>query len=237
MVVVLGKYTTIVWRIVMALLIDGYNLLHVSGVFGSDVGPATFQRARTALLNFLAAALEPEEIRQTTIVFDAREAPPGLPDTVRHQGIEVRYARGYDEADELLEELIAAHDAARDLTVVSSDHRVQRAARRRRAEAVDSDIWWNELSQRRGGAGQGAVSLLKPDAPLSPQEVQHWLDEFGDIEIEEERPAPPGNKTKPSSSSASSSSTAWKGDRLDDEEIGNPFPPGYGEDLLEENDE
>jgi len=39
----------------MALLIDGYNLLHV---FGTGRGPGGFQRSREALIGFLAASID-----------------------------------------------------------------------------------------------------------------------------------------------------------------------------------
>ena len=129
----------------MPLLIDGYNLLHVSGVFGTGTALTELHRSREALLAFLAAALAPAERAQTTIVFDAASAPPGLPQSFLHDGVRVEFAREPGNADAMLEKLIAAHDAPRKLIVVSGDHRVQRAARRRRAQAIDSDRWWAEL--------------------------------------------------------------------------------------------
>jgi predicted RNA-binding protein with PIN domain len=108
----------------VALIIDGYNLLHVTGLFGR--GKASLEASRQALLGFLAAAVEPAELAATIVIFDAAAAPPGLPDRYVIHGIDVRFARGYESADALLEELIAAHPTPRKLTVVSSDHRVQR---------------------------------------------------------------------------------------------------------------
>jgi hypothetical protein len=46
----------------------------------------------------------------------------------------------------LLEELIAAEADPRNLLVVSSDHRVQRAARQRGAGYVDSEMWHAQLA-------------------------------------------------------------------------------------------
>ena len=132
----------------MSLLIDGYNLLHVTG-FGGGGGPKSFQRSREALLSFLVESLPEEERSLTTIVFDAAEAPPGLPRTMKHKGITVRYASEYADADALIEELIREETAPRSLLVVSSDHRIQRAARRRRAAYIDSDRWYVESCQRR----------------------------------------------------------------------------------------
>ena len=88
----------------MPLIIDGYNLLHATDIFGAE--PGNFQQSREALLAFLGAALEVKERRETVIVFDAAQAPPGLPGTVTYEQIIVRYARNYPDADALIEELI-----------------------------------------------------------------------------------------------------------------------------------
>lgn len=163
----------------MGLIIDGYNLLNVTGIFGAGGGPRSFERSRLALLDFLADRLEPEERATTTIVFDAQEAPPGLPATCQHRGLLVRFASRREEADDLIEELILADTSPRKLTVVSSDHRVQRAARRRRARAVDSEVWFPELLRRRGADSPTETEAdVKPEAPLSPAEVAAWVKRF-----------------------------------------------------------
>lgn len=201
----------------MALLIDGYNLLHVTGIVGARGGPRGFERSRQALLRFLAASIPPDELRDATIVFDAAEAPPGLPKSLVHDGITVLFAHGYPDADTMLEELIAKHHAPRSLTVVSSDHRIQRAARRRRAKPVDSQRWYGELlAARRGGREGQKIAPQKLEGVLDPAEVAYWLEQFAD---------PPDELD--SNSSAGQSSTS-------DDHV-NPFPPGYGEDLLGES--
>src|SRR5262245_25812417 len=115
----------------MALLIDGYNLLHVTDIVGTPSPSETALHAsRRALLNFLAAALDAKSRSETTIVFDAAGAPPGLPQTITHDGMTAHFARRFADADEMLEQIIEEHPAPRTLVVVSGDHRVQRAARR-----------------------------------------------------------------------------------------------------------
>ncbi|MEM9354178.1 MAG: NYN domain-containing protein [Planctomycetota bacterium] len=200
----------------MGLLIDGYNLLHVTGLIGSGPAAGSLQQSREALLHFLAESIDEAERPRTTIVFDAAEAPPGLPRVVRHDGIIVRYASDYPDADTLLEELIAADDSPRKLLVVSSDHRVQRAARRRRARFEDSDVWYRQLWQRRHESSRSAGSALpeKPVGPLSPAEVRKWMAAFSTPEAgEPERPETPAPRQKKS-------------------DLGGIFPPGYGDDLL-----
>jgi hypothetical protein len=201
----------------MALIIDGYNLLHATGIVGRGLGPGGLERARAALLNFLAASVDPRELPRTVVVFDAREAPSGRPRIVEHKGLTVRFASGHESADALIEELVRGDSSPRRLTVVSSDHRVQRAARRRKATAVDSDRWFAELAQARRERSRAAASgpAARPgDLPLDPAQVEYWLAQFGGgAGPATDKPPGEGDETP-----------------LDD-----PFPPGYAEGLTEDD--
>jgi predicted RNA-binding protein with PIN domain len=187
----------------MALLIDGYNLLHVTDIFG-PAGPGTdLHRTRLALLNFLVAAISKRERKQTTIVFDASGAPPGLPRLLSHHGMSIHFAPRNSDADELIEDLLQQHRAPKSLVVVSSDHRVQRAARSRGATFVDSAQWYAE---RRAAlkSSRTETATAKPGTPLSADELTYWMGQFGEL------PA--------------------------DDESASAFPPGYGDDVREEED-
>jgi predicted RNA-binding protein with PIN domain len=204
----------------MALLIDGYNLLHVTGITGGG-GKDSWRRSREALLNLLAAVLPERELPTATVVFDAASAPPGLPRRLNHRGITVLFAAEYDDADALLEELIQAESAPRSLVVVSSDHRVQRAARRRRATCCDSDLWYRQLWRQRVQviASDQTGQSEKPAIPLSPEEIDLWVAKFS-----------PG----PSSTTQESTTT------IDDHQslpLANPFPEGYALDVFDEPDD
>jgi predicted RNA-binding protein with PIN domain len=222
----------------MALLVDGYNLLNAVGIVARGIGPGTLERARLALLNFLAESLDEAEVAQTTVVFDAADAPRGLPRLVEHRGLTVRFAAGYEDADALIEELIRAESAPRRLTVVSSDHRVQRAARRRKAKAVDSQLWYAEtVRRRRGRQGSKETAPAKPGVPLLEEEVAQWIRQFGgEAELQklvrEEQADQRSPVEEPSAKPNAAEDTA--SDKPSGEQaaqIGNPFPPGYGEDL------
>lgn len=179
----------------MSLIIDGYNVLCETGIGGLGRGPRSLERSRLALLNFLAQRLDPAEAARTTVVFDAAGAPPGLPTTLTHRGINVRFAKGYADADSLIEELIGADSVPRQLTVVSSDHRLQRAARRRKAHAVDSSAWYDELAARRREAPLAEAPLAKPRETPSADELEYWLGCFEDAADEvtdAEQIFPPG---------------------------------------------
>ena len=130
------------------LIIDGYNLMHAVGLARRTYAPGQLQRCRTQLLRLLASHLAGPERERTTIVFDAGEAPPDLPREMTAAGMRVCFASPGKEADDTIEELIAAHSSPRQIRLVSSDHRLQRSARRRRGEFVDSEDFASELESR-----------------------------------------------------------------------------------------
>lgn len=222
----------------MHLLIDGYNLLFVAGIPGRGFGIKALERSRLGLLRFLVETLNAAERAQTTVVFDAKEAPPGLPRVMEYHGITVRFAAKYDSADALLAELIQADPAPRQLTVVSSDHEVQRAAKRRRARAVNSDAWHDEVVARRHHREHPSPPApLKPIGPVMEDDVARWLEQFGGEQLVEEilreeqgqqpPPEPKTGRAEPSEKPAPEQPDDKAG--LPDDY--NPFPPGYGEDL------
>jgi predicted RNA-binding protein with PIN domain len=180
----------------MALLIDGYNLLNVTGIFGHD-GPGTaLHRTRLAFLNFLASSIDDRQRKQTTVVFDAAGAPPGLPQSITHEGMTVHFARRHSNADEMIEELLEQWSSPRSLVVVSSDHRVQRAARQRGATFVDSEKWYAEIVAARRQRDITAEDVAaKPSGKPTPDELAYWLGQFGETPNagpDFESPFPPG---------------------------------------------
>lgn len=203
----------------MSLIIDGYNLLHVTGFVGDGSG-RSLQRCRELLLNFLTVSLDEPQRVQTTIVFDAADAPSGLPRLVKHQGITVRYAAEYSDADALIEKLIRENDAPRSLLVVSSDHRIQRAARRRRASWVDSDRWYSDIWKERLAKQRTAEGTLfeKPVMEMTADEIDYWVARFTSADTAT------GEEGEPSPTDVADGSTL---DPL------NPFPPRFGEDLTQ----
>ncbi|TVQ80001.1 MAG: hypothetical protein EA380_03745, partial [Phycisphaeraceae bacterium] len=80
------------------------------------------------------------------------------------------------EADALIEHIIERSSAPARLIVVSSDRRIQRAARRRRATALSSERFLALVVSNRGSDGQ--ERSIRPNQ-LSGDEVHHWLAEFG----------------------------------------------------------
>ncbi len=172
----------------MRLLIDGYNLMFEStSIEQSADGRGALRAARGRLLHLLVDLIDEAMRDQTMIVFDAKKAPPGLPDQYAYYGIRIVFARDWDSADELIQNEIRLHSAPKTLTVVSSDHAIHRGALARGAKVIDSDQWLDrELENRARLARQGPNSpealadfdFESKNQELSDDEKKRWLMEF-----------------------------------------------------------
>jgi predicted RNA-binding protein with PIN domain len=162
-------------------LIDGYNLLHALGILKGRVGPFGLQKARLALLGLLHSTYR-EDSPAVTVVFDAANAPPDTPEQDDYEGIRIRWARGGDSADDLIESLIRGSSAPKRLTVISDDHRIQQAARRRDCEVLPCAEYLDWLERhRRERRRPTTPEATKPDQ-ITEDESRYWLDQFADID-------------------------------------------------------
>ena len=171
----------------MHTLIDGYNLMFTLGLLEKRFRPDGFRKARNRFLSNLAAALGAVAAYQTTVVFDAREAPGHLPRETSHEGMTVVFADEEEGADARIEELIAAHSAPKALTVVSTDRRIRQAATRRRARAVTSEDFLQNLESFGGKLPSPPPPTAEDQARhngLSPDEAAGWLETFHDVIID-----------------------------------------------------
>jgi predicted RNA-binding protein with PIN domain len=148
------------------------------------------ERARHRLLGMICEKLSPAEQLRCTVVFDAREAASHISREQKHHEVRVLFSPPEFEADDLIEQLIAQHPAPKQLVVVSGDHRLHKAARRRQAHPVDSDPFWERLQQR----PDARTSLIaetppQPHPAVKPTATSSataaWLREFGNISVEE----------------------------------------------------
>lgn len=162
-------------------------MIHAIGLLPAEARrskypPGKLEEARDGLLRLLVKGLSAEAAHQTTVVFDALEPPEFLPDSYRHAGMRILFARDYRDADELIIELILKQARSAPLTVVSSDHRIQAAARRRKASVHDSDRWYFgdmpvELSASPGSDTKPCSPMSKDEKKnhnLSPEEQAYW---------------------------------------------------------------
>ncbi|MCR9294849.1 MAG: NYN domain-containing protein [bacterium] len=170
-------------------LIDGYNLLFQSNWVGKGRGPDWLERARQRMLVDLARHIPSQELASVRVVFDAggkpRLAEATESELTLESGLRVSFASDHAEADDLMEELIQSHPHPKSLTVVSSDHRLRRKAKARRAQTLTSDQFLDALSD----SSQDFFQRIDPpessevvDDPksglLSDEEVGYWLRQF-----------------------------------------------------------
>jgi hypothetical protein len=160
-------------------LIDGYNLAYKMDLLTAAArAPQQLERARVGLLAQVRSGLTVDAA--ATVVFDAREAPPGLPPRQDTDGIAVLFAQG-QSADDLIEDLVRREPAPQQLTVVSDDRRVRDAGRRRGCPVLGCLDFLEMLT--RPGRPPSAIPgpAAKPVRPAG-EDASYWLEQFGHID-------------------------------------------------------
>jgi hypothetical protein len=158
----------------MPYLFDGYNLYHTLTKVSAELSQKTPQ----FMVELITCDMH--QLRDTaTVIFDGK-AQRGQHWTDDQAGlVQVLYSGPQSDADTQLEVKIQDNTAPRRLVVVSSDRRVRRAARRRRAKSVTSPDYLASLFQRLN---------RPPPAPREPREKRtgvpdgqlgQWLELFG----------------------------------------------------------
>lgn len=153
-------------------IIDGYNLMYAAGYARERYGPGEFEKLRHRFLVMVGNALSSEERQRTTIVFDAAQAPPTAAASTSVKGMRVIFAVDADDADAAIERLIARHSAPRQIVVVSSDRRLQKAARRRRGRFLSSEEFLRQLQT------PPDTAQTESGKPAVPSETDYWEEQF-----------------------------------------------------------
>lgn len=174
------------------LLIDGYNLLHAAGWGQSEYRPGDLLRCRLKLMRHLLSRLSAAEVQKTTIIFDARDPPPDRPARAIVSGLTVLFANPGGDADVAIKNWLATHSSPRQVTLVSSDRELQRAARQCGARFSGSDDFLVDLDRRRGPRraahekkSPSRTDDSKPSPRVTASETAHWLKVFGDVPVVE----------------------------------------------------
>lgn len=153
----------------MPLIIDGHNLIPKIPGLSLQALDDEMQ-----LVEMLSAYCR-QSRRQVEVFFD--NAPPGMPRARNYGSVTARFVRAGVPADQAIrEKLTRLGKAARNWTVVSSDHQVQAAARGVRATVVSADAFAQELLQTLEASPPEPGGF---DEKLSPEEVEEWLNLFG----------------------------------------------------------
>ncbi len=154
------------------IIIDGNNLLH-SIVKLSDEAESINDVQLCWIISRYLRAIR----KQGEIIFDGT-GPRDKSQFDNIANLEVLFAGLGSDADTVIENKIKASSAPKRLSIVSSDRRLRDAARARRATAVKSEIFWDNLQKQL----KRKKPVKEPEAKrvgLSESETKQWLEFFG----------------------------------------------------------
>lgn len=207
----------------METIVDGYNLIFAWGWLTNSGQPLALKQSRRRLIRELGRRIPIDSRGAVTIVFDAKLTPAtesGSDPLVN--GFRVIFAHQHDEADSLIEEMIGRHANPKSLVVVSSDNRLKIAATRRKAIAMDSADWLDQIHVSQTQTTETSVGLSAKELAMHELAATDWLKEF---QLDDWQPlSDPSLSDSPVMDRTAADPDGMKFD--------NPFPPGYGEDLL-----
>ena len=153
-------------------IIDGHNLLHTIYKLEGDSGATSDVGLCRILGRYFKLTGEKGEM-----VFDGT-GPPDKSGFDNISNLEVFFAGLRSDADTVIEDKISANTAPKRLTIVSSDRRLRKAARTRKATSMKSDVFWNDV-QKQLSRKRPAKEPTEKRQGLSEGETEQWLELFG----------------------------------------------------------
>ncbi len=172
----------------MPLIIDGYNLLHsihktnedsetTSGSRRAETTPQVSDAISDIQLCRIVDIFLTQTGQKGEIIFDG-SGPPDKSKFDNTTKLEVLFAGPGGDADTVIENKIKASTDAKRLTIVSSDRRLRDAARARKATAVKSEVFWNNLRRQLSRKKTFKEPTAKQRG-LTESETKQWLEFFG----------------------------------------------------------
>ena len=150
----------------MPYLIDGHNLIPKLGLRLDSFDDE--DELVTRLKEFC-------RLRRTLVEVYFDGAPPGHPASRKAGAVKAHFIHQGSSADAAIEtRLLKMGKAARNWIVVSSDRRVQVAARAMHAQVVSAEDFAGLMRQ----AQATRSSTARQDVNVSPEEVDEWLSLF-----------------------------------------------------------
>jgi predicted RNA-binding protein with PIN domain len=111
------------------------------------------------------------------IVFDGT-GPPDKRGFDQIENIEVFFAGAGTDTDTIIEEKIQASTAPKRLVIVSSDRRLRKAAHTKKATAVKSEAFWEDM-RKQLSRKPGPKEPREKRNGLTEGETEQWLEIFG----------------------------------------------------------
>lgn len=185
------------------LLIDTSNVLHVTGVLPSHLAgldvPGLARLISASRYGRRRAVLVCDGVGPVSAAGGAGaagDAAAGMlattntaPSGKEIAGLDVVYAGASQEADDVIELLIARDSAPRRLLVVSTDRRLVRAANRRRAQSITSEAFLRHLAVDSEKPKAKPLPGYATQVPLNEYAVGYWMSLFGYGSMEGQAPA------------------------------------------------
>lgn len=154
------------------LIIDGTNLLHaIYNVVGDTESISDIGMCKT-ISHLLRLTSEKGEI-----IFDGK-GPPDKEGFDNIDYLEVSFSGVGSDADTIIEDKIRASTAPKAITIISSDRRLRRAARARKATSVKSEVFWTDLQKQLNRKATVEEPSAKREG-ISSSETKQWLELFG----------------------------------------------------------
>ena len=156
----------------MMFIIDGHNLLHAIPKVDESMALITDLQLCRIVDNFLKQTGNSGEI-----IFDGI-GPPDKTGFDNMSRLEISFSGLNTDTDTIIEDKISASTAPKRLIIVSSDRRIRKAARARKAISLKSEEFWNNIDKQLSKKRRKKEPEAKRSG-LSESETKQWLDFFG----------------------------------------------------------
>jgi predicted RNA-binding protein with PIN domain len=165
----------------VTVLIDGNNLLFAARA----ADDSNLLIGRSMLCDKLGEWARRRH-KAVHVVFDGPAPAPALASQIAHPDIHVSYSGAGISADAAVVDILESHSAARRFVVVTTDREIARAAKRRRAKSIPSEVFWAALRKDLARALPLPSEPPEKKSGLNPGATREWLQEFGFDELSPE---------------------------------------------------
>ncbi len=155
------------------LVIDGYNVIHRLPAFRRFL-EVSLERAREELIQLVRAYVARRKV-SAVVVFDG-QAGLAAPDWPANGRLRVLFSRPPRDADAVIRDLVTRAENRKALTVVTDDVEIIRFAAANQVPSLSTSVFYDRLNQRPATTEVDG----KYDSPLSPDELDDWLQLFGE---------------------------------------------------------
>lgn len=153
------------------LIIDAFNVLHTDGVLPAHLANPGVPGLVRLLANSRYAK------RDITLVCDGGGSTSRS--GVKMNPVRILYSGGGREADDVIEDLIERFHRGNELEIISSDRRLKKAARRKKARCTPSDEFLRNLANDANTRPKNRPNSPRIQVPLDVYSVAAWCEEFG----------------------------------------------------------